>query len=34
MARYRIDTDVMIYVSRGNASAASYVDSQEFWWAL
>ena len=27
MARYVIDTDVMIDVSRGNAAAANFVDS-------
>ena len=27
MARYLIDTDVMIDVSRGNAAAANFVDS-------
>ena len=27
MARYLLDTDVMIDVSRGSADAASYVDS-------
>ena len=29
MARYLIDTDVMIDVSRGNAAAATFVDSLE-----
>jgi len=27
MARYLLDTDVMIDVSRGNADVASYIDS-------